>query len=137
MSNYTVLEGEDAIDFMSDYPGFGQMLSYTHGLGAEQVAITLRRMPPGTGGKGSYGHRHKTQEELILVVDGVLQVKVDDDEFEMGAGTAIRLAPEALRSVHNDGPGEVTIVLCSVKLPEGADYEAETEQVPGFWPQDD
>lgn len=133
MSNYTVLEGDNAIDFMSDYPGYGQMLSYTQGLGAEQVALTLRRMPPGTGGRGSYGHSHKTQEELILVVDGVLQVKIDDDEFEVGAGTAIRFAPEAVRSVHNDGPGETTIVLVSVKFADG-DPTSDTNQIPDFWP---
>ena len=131
MSNYTVLEGDSAFDFMSEYPGYGQMLSYTEGLGAEQVALTLRRMPPGTGGRGSYGHRHKIQEELILVTDGVLQVKVDDDEFELGAGTALRIAPEAVRSVHNDGPGETTLVLVSVKVD---DPIADTEQIPDFWP---
>jgi uncharacterized cupin superfamily protein len=134
MSNYTVLEGENAVDFMSDYPGYGQMLSYTQGLGAEQVALTLRRMPPGTGGRGSYGHRHKTQEELILVIDGVLQVKVDDDELELGTGTAIRIAPEAVRSVHNDGPGETTIVLVSVRIDEP---QSDTEQIPDFWPAED
>ncbi len=133
MRNYTVLEGEDAVDFMSQYPGYGQMLSYTQGLGAEQVALTLRRMPPGTGGKGSYGHRHKTQEELVLVVDGVLQVKVDDDVMELGAGTAIRFGPEAVRSVHNDGPGETTIILVSVRID---DAQGDTEQIPDFWPED-
>jgi uncharacterized cupin superfamily protein len=132
VSSYTILKGEDAFDFMSEYPGYGQMLSYTEGLGAEQVAITLRRMPPDTGGRGSYGHRHKQQEEIILVVDGSLQVKVDDEEFELDTGTAIRLAPEAVRSVHNDGPGETTIVLVSVKVD---DPIADTEQIADFWPQ--
>ena len=134
MSNYTVLEGDNAIDYMSDYPGYGQMLSYTQGLGAEQVALTLRRMPPGTGGRGSYGHRHKTQEELVLVIDGVLTVKVDDDEFELDAGTAIRIAPEAVRSVHNDGPSETTIVLVSVRV---EDVIADTEQISDFWPAEE
>jgi uncharacterized cupin superfamily protein len=133
MSNYTVLKSDDAIDFMESFPGFGQMFSYTRGLDTEQVALTLRLMPPGTGGRGSYGHKHRTQEELVLVVDGTVQVKVDDDEFEAGPGTAIRFAPEAVRSIHNDGPGEARIVLVSVRLD---DQEEETEQIADFWPED-
>jgi uncharacterized cupin superfamily protein len=133
MSNYSVLTSDDAIDFMERYPGFGRMLSYTQGLETEQVALTFRHMPPGTGGRGSYGHRHRTQEELILVIDGAIQVKVDDDEeFECGPGTAVRFAPEAVRSIHNDGPGEAKVVLVSTRL--DGPYEDETEQVDDFWP---
>lgn len=132
MSSYTIVKAEDAHDWMAEYPGYGQLLTYTEALGAEQVAITLRRMPAGTGGKGSYGHRHKLQEEIILVIDGTLQVKVDDDELELEAGTALRLAPEALRSVHNDGPGEATLVITSVKID---DPIGDVEQVEDFWPQ--
>jgi mannose-6-phosphate isomerase-like protein (cupin superfamily) len=133
MSDYTVLEREQAADFMAKYPGFGEMRSYTDGLDCEQVALTWRQMPPGTGGKGSYGHRHKTQEELYLVVRGKIQVKVEDDVFEAGPQTAVRIAPHALRSIHNDGPDEAEVVLVSVKLDS---LEGEVETVPDFWPED-
>jgi mannose-6-phosphate isomerase-like protein (cupin superfamily) len=132
MSDYTVLGREQATDFMAQYPGFGEMRSYTHGLDCEQVALTWRQMPPGTGGKGSYGHRHKTQEELYLVVRGKIQVKVGDDVFEAGPQTAVRIAPHALRSIHNDGPDEAEVVLVSVKLD---DMAGEVETVPDFWPE--
>ncbi len=56
--SYTVAKREDAVDFMADYPGFGEMRHYVGALGAEQVAFSWRLMPPGTGGRGSYGHRH-------------------------------------------------------------------------------
>ena len=42
---------------LGDYPGEMRMMTYE--LGAERAAFTWRRMPPKTGGKGSYGHRHK------------------------------------------------------------------------------
>ncbi len=103
MSNYTVSRRGDATDYMASYEGFGEMLSYTDSLGAEQVALTWRRMPPGTGGRGSYGHRHMTQEEIYLVTAGTVTFKVDDDVFEAGPGTAVRISPQALRSIHNDG----------------------------------
>jgi mannose-6-phosphate isomerase-like protein (cupin superfamily) len=133
MSDYAVADREQAIDYMADYPGFGEMRSYTAALEAEQVALTWRRMPAGTGGRGSYGHRHRTQEELYLVTAGTLTFKVGDDVFEAGEGTAVRVAPHAPRSVHNDSSGDVDLVICSVR---GDDPENEIEREDGFWPAD-
>ena len=53
-SGYTVASREDALDFMADYPGYGEQRWYTSALGAEQVSFSWRRMLPGTGGRGSY-----------------------------------------------------------------------------------
>jgi mannose-6-phosphate isomerase-like protein (cupin superfamily) len=133
MSGYTIVERQDAYDFMEKYPGFGEMRYYTHSLDAEQVAITWRTMPPGTGGRGSYGHRHKTQEEIYLVLRGKVQAKLDDDVVELGPGAAVRVAPEVVRSFYNDGPEEAELVITSVRLPEDAPQDSETVQ--DFWPE--
>ncbi len=130
MSGYTVVSLQDAPDVLGDYPG--EMRFLTGALEAEQAALTYRRMPPGTGGRGSYGHRHRTQEELYLVLEGTLTFKVGDDVFEAGPGTAVRVAPETLRSVHNDGDQDVILVITSTKA---ADYEGEVEMEDGFWPE--
>jgi quercetin dioxygenase-like cupin family protein len=133
MSHYSVAKRDEAQDFMAEYEGFGEMLSYTSPLGTEQVAITWRRMPEGTGGKGSYGHSHKTQEEVVLVLKGNVQFKVGDDVFEAEPGTAVRLAPEAVRSIHNDGPGDAEVVLVSKRI-EGSPAD-DTEMHDDFWPE--
>ncbi len=130
MSGYTVISLEDAPDVLGDYPG--EMRFLTGPLGAEQSALTHRRMPPGTGGRGSYGHRHRTQEELYLVVEGKLTFKVGDDVFEAGPGTAVRVAPETLRSVHNDSDSDVVLIITSTIA---ADYDGEVEMQDGFWPE--
>jgi mannose-6-phosphate isomerase-like protein (cupin superfamily) len=134
MGGYTVVRREDAFDVMTRYPGFGEMRMYTPDLDSEQVAFTWRSMPEGTGGRGSYGHRHKTQEEIYFVVSGNLTFKLDDEVFEAGPGTAVRIAPEVVRSVHNDGPGEAELVICSRKADESA--ADDVEQVEDFWPED-
>jgi quercetin dioxygenase-like cupin family protein len=132
MTDYTIAEREDAFDIMAEYPGYGEMRSYTEALGAEQVAFTWRTMPAGTGGRGSYGHRHKSQEEIYFVVSGEVTFKVNDDVFKAGAGTAVRLAPDALRSVHNDGAGDAVLVLCSVRVD---DPVADALTQDDFWPE--
>jgi mannose-6-phosphate isomerase-like protein (cupin superfamily) len=129
VSGYTAITLSDAPDVLGDYPG--EMRFLTAALDAEQAALTYRRMPPGTGGRGSYGHRHRTQEELYLVVEGTLTFKVGDDVFEAPAGTAVRVAPAAPRSVHNDSDADVVLVITSVKA---ADYDGEVETQDGFWP---
>jgi mannose-6-phosphate isomerase-like protein (cupin superfamily) len=129
MSGYTKVDLTDAPDVLGDYPG--EMRFLAGPLEAEQAALTYRRMPPGTGGRGSYGHRHKTQEELYLVVEGTLTFKVGDDVFEAGPGTAVRVAPETVRSVHNDTDADVVLVITSIKADE---YDGEVEFEQDFWP---
>jgi len=129
VSDYTRIDLTDAPDILGDYPG--EMRFLTGPLEAEQAALTYRRMPPGTGGRGSYGHRHKTQEEIYLVVEGTLTFKVGDDVFEAGPGTSVRVAPDAVRSVHNDSDADVVLVITSTKA---ADYDGEVEFEQDFWP---
>jgi mannose-6-phosphate isomerase-like protein (cupin superfamily) len=131
VGDYTAVERSDALDFMAEYPGYGEMLSYTGALGAEQVALTWRRMPPGTGGRGSYGHRHHTQEEVYLVLSGTITAKVGDEVITLGPGAALRVAARAYRSIHNDGPDDAELVICSVRV---EDPRADAETTPDFWP---
>jgi mannose-6-phosphate isomerase-like protein (cupin superfamily) len=132
MAEYTVATRDEAADWMADYPDFGEMRSFTGALGCGQVAFTWRLMPAGTGGKGSYGHRHRDQEEVYFVIRGKVQFKVGDDEFEAGPQTAVRVSTDAFRSVHNDGPDEVELIICSTKAGGG---DAQTEKTDtDFWP---
>jgi mannose-6-phosphate isomerase-like protein (cupin superfamily) len=132
MADYTIANREEATDWMDGYEGFGEMRSFTDRCDAEQVAFTWRLMPPGTGGKGSYGHRHKHQEELYFVVRGTLQFKLGDDVVEVGPHTAVRVGTEVFRSVHNDGPDEAELVICSIRAHND---EAEAEKLEDFWPE--
>jgi mannose-6-phosphate isomerase-like protein (cupin superfamily) len=132
MGGYSIVQREHAADWMEGYESFGEMRSFTDALDAEQVALTWRSMPPGTGGKGSYGHRHKDQEEIYFVVRGNLQFKLGDDVVEIGPRTAVRVGTDVFRSVHNDGPEEAELVICSIRAKGD---EAETEQLGEFWPE--
>jgi mannose-6-phosphate isomerase-like protein (cupin superfamily) len=129
MSGYSVCRIEEVPDiFGGKYPGMMRFLAPE--LATEQVAFTHRLMPPQSGGKGSYGHRHRTQEEVYYLISGRLEFKLDDDVMEVGPGTAVRVAPETVRSVWNEGPDDAELVIVSTR---SDDLRAETEQVPDFW----
>src|SRR5215218_7485094 len=115
MADYVIRKLEDIPDVLGDYPG--EMRMATPEMGNEQVAFTHRRMPPDTGGKGSYGHHHKTQEEIYFVV--------------AGPGTIIRIPPHVVRSVHNETGEDAELVMVSVKVD---DPRGEVHLTDGFWP---
>jgi mannose-6-phosphate isomerase-like protein (cupin superfamily) len=127
---YSTASREDAIDYMANYPGYGEMRHYTEALGAAEVSFSWRQMPPGTGGRGSYGHRHPGQEEVYFVISGTVTFKVGDEIFEAGPQTAVRVSGEAFRSLHNDKDTEAELLCLSTRLDEPP-----LEQQEGFWPQ--
>jgi mannose-6-phosphate isomerase-like protein (cupin superfamily) len=127
---YTLCHVADAPDvFGGRYPGEMKML--TEPLAAEQVAFTYRRMPQGSGGKGSYGHRHRTQEELYFVMSGELQFKLGDDVIDVPAGAAVRIAPGTPRSVWNERERDAELLIVSTRID---DVSQDVELVDDFWP---
>ena len=77
---------------------------------------------------GSYGHRHPGQEEVYFVLSGIVTFKIDDDIFEAGPRTAVRVGGDAFRSVHNDTDDETELLIFSRRLDEPP-----TETRDDFW----
>ncbi|HEY1274003.1 MAG TPA: cupin domain-containing protein [Thermoleophilaceae bacterium] len=131
MADYTIRKLEEMTDVLGDYPGEMRM-SAASDLGTEQVGFTWRRMPAQSGGKGSYGHRHKTQEEVYFVIEGTVQFKLEDEVIDIVSGTVVRIAPQVARSVWNEGPDDAVLVICSVR---SEDPREDVETVEDFWPE--
>ncbi len=128
-SGYSVAGREDALDFMAQYPGYGEQRWYSDALGTEQVSFSWRRMLPGTGGRGSYGHHHPGQEEVYFVIAGTVTFKVGDDVFEAGPQTAVRMTGEEYYSIHNDADTEAELLILSTRI-----ADAPFAKLDGFWP---
>src|SRR4051812_50155892 len=127
---YSIAHRQEALDFMADWPEYGEQRWYSEALGTEQVSFSWRRMLPGTGGRGSYGHRHPGQEEIYFVAGGTLTFKVADDVFEAGPQTAVRMTGEDFYSVHNDTNADAELVIMSTRL-----KQPQTERQDDFWPE--
>ena len=126
---YSVAQRETALDFMAAYYGYGEQRWYSDALGTEQVSFSWRRMPSGTGGRGSYGHRHPGQEEVYFVIAGTITFKVGDDVFAAGPQTAVRMTGHEFYSLHNDTDAEAQLLIFSRRL-----AEPPFEKLDGFWP---
>jgi mannose-6-phosphate isomerase-like protein (cupin superfamily) len=128
---YTLAERQDCVDWMAEFPDFGEMRWYSDALGTEQVSFSWRRMLAGTGGRGSYGHRHPGQEEVYFVISGRVTFKVGDDVFDAGPQAAVRMTGDTFYSVHNDSDEDAQLLLFSTRDPEPT-----TERQDDFWPTD-
>jgi uncharacterized cupin superfamily protein len=126
---HSIATREQALDFMAGYPAYGEQRWYSDALATEQVSFSWRRMSPGTGGRGSYGHRHPGQEEVYFVITGTVTFKVGDDVFAAGPKTAVRMTGEDFYSVHNDTEAEAELLILSTRL-----AEPRIEKRDNFWP---
>jgi mannose-6-phosphate isomerase-like protein (cupin superfamily) len=131
MADYVIKRLEEAPDVLGDYPGEMRMMTYE--LGAEKVAFTWRRMPSKTGGKGSYGHRHKEAEEIYFIAEGKLQFKLEDEVIELDAGSVVKVPAQVVRSVWNDEPEDAVVIIVSQRV---SDPQGDAETVPDFWPDE-
>ena len=107
MSDYSIVRADDVDDVYagSDVPGEFRPLS--NALGAEQVAVTLIRVPPHCDFEQGTGHYHEEIEEVYLVTRGTLTMRFGDAIERIGAGTAVRVAPRTRRSHRNEGDDPV------------------------------
>ena len=103
MSDYTVLSADDAKDHYAGTSVPGEFRRLGDGLEAEQLAITLIRVPPHSDFEQGTGHYHDEVEELYVITRGELTMRFGDDILKVGAGSVARVAPQTKRSHRNEG----------------------------------
>jgi uncharacterized cupin superfamily protein len=77
-------------------------------LGLERSGLTYQRVPPGY--RFPYGHTHRTQEEVYVVVRGGGRMKLDDDVVELREWDAVRVPPGTWRG-YEAGPAGLEILV--------------------------
>ena len=116
MSDYTILNADDAKDYYADSDVPGEFRRLTDALGAEQVAVTLIRVPPHSDFEQGTGHYHDEIEELYIVTRGTLTFRAGDDVQRVTAPSVVRVAPKTPRSHRNEGDEPVEIWAVSKQL---------------------
>ncbi|MEP6909628.1 MAG: cupin domain-containing protein [Actinomycetota bacterium] len=124
MSDYKIVNLRQAEDQAPNF-GLSPDLEVRFGrvpLEAELVGVTYQRIAPNF--KVPFGHKHKTQEEVYLVLSGNLNVKVGDEVKELGPWDAIRVSKDTMRGFEAGPDGaELIAIGCP-----GGPGDAEVEQ---------
>jgi uncharacterized cupin superfamily protein len=76
-------------------------------LGVTSFGLNLILLRPGQRGRI---HRHARQEEVYLVLEGVLTLVVEGRERDLARGEVARVGPEVRRQLVNRGPGRCAIL---------------------------
>ena len=113
--SFAVVAADQVSDPYADSDVPGEFRSLTEALGAEQLAITLIRVPPHSDFEQGTGHHHLDVEELYLVARGALTMRFGDEIRTVGAGSVARVAPGTVRSHRNEGDEPVELWAISRK----------------------
>jgi len=89
-------------------------------LGSPELGVSRFTYEPGA--RMPWGHRHREQEELYVVVAGSGRAKLDDEVIELEAWDALRVAPEVIRSFEA-GPDGLDVICIGGRKPDGPDSE--------------
>jgi mannose-6-phosphate isomerase-like protein (cupin superfamily) len=129
MSDYEIVTAAEVENPYDDSDVPGAFRSLTESLGAEQLAVSLIQVPPHSDFEQGTGHFHAEIEELYFVTRGTLTMRFGDEVEEVGAGSAVRVAPRTPRSHRNCGDEPVEVWAVSRK---GEHQEA--TKIDDFWP---
>jgi mannose-6-phosphate isomerase-like protein (cupin superfamily) len=119
---------EDIGPVFDGAPGL-EFRAATKPLELEESALSYQRVPPGC--RFPYGHTHRTQEEVYVVVDGSGRMKVDDELVELKQWDAVRVPPGMWRGYEAGPDGLEILVIGAPNL--GEDPREDVDGRRGWW----
>jgi mannose-6-phosphate isomerase-like protein (cupin superfamily) len=128
MSDYTHLNLKDVED---QAPNFGispdlEFRMARVGLGLEHSGLSYLRIAPGF--RLPFGHKHKNQEEVYVLVGGSARMKIEDEIKELKQWDAVRVHKDTMRTLEGGNDGAELLVIGAPNTGPG---DAETVQ--GWW----
>jgi mannose-6-phosphate isomerase-like protein (cupin superfamily) len=128
MAGYTLVNLEDVENMAPKFglaPGLESHFARVP-LELERSGLSLYRVAPGF--RLPFGHRHGEQEEVYVVVDGSMRMKVDDEVLDLRRWDALRVPGPVWRGFEAGPEGAV---LLAFGAPNTQGKDAEMEQ--GWW----
>lgn len=89
----------------------------TDDLELNESGLCFQRVPPSY--RFPYGHTHKTQEEVYVVVRGSGRMKIDDEIIELAEYDSVRVPPGSWRGYEAGPDGLELLVFGAPSLGDG------------------
>jgi mannose-6-phosphate isomerase-like protein (cupin superfamily) len=129
MADYTLLNLSTGVEDMAPKFNMGEGIEAHFArtpLNLEKSGLSYFKLGPDY--RLGFGHIHSEQEEIYLVISGAARVKIHDEEVELGALDAVRIAPGVM---HSMGAGPEGAELIAFGAPNTDNKDAELH--PGFF----
>lgn len=104
----------------SDSFPHGTKYSVSDAVGAQNQSVSVIRFDPGEGGPLSY--HDEPVEELYFVVEGSLEIQLDDDTFVADEGTAAFIPPGVAHRPRNDTEDAAVLLVVQAPPAENTTY---------------
>ena len=128
MAGYTHLNIKEIEDQAEKF-GMAPKLEFRmarEALELEQSGLSYLRVAPNF--RLPFGHTHKTQEEVYLVVSGGGRMKIEDEVVDLRQWDAVRVHKDTMRNFEA-GPNGAELI--AIGAPRTGPGDADT--VPGWW----
>jgi hypothetical protein len=127
MADYTLLNLKDVEDSAVKF-GLSPDLEarFARQLGLVNSGLSYQRLAPGY--RGTFGHKHREQEEVYVILSGGGRIKLDDEIVDVRSLDALRVPKETIR---NFEAGPEGLELIAFGAPNTGPQDAET--IPGWW----
>jgi len=128
MADYTVVNLKEVED---QAPKFGlspqlEMRMARVALGLENSGISYQRIAPDF--RLPFGHKHKNQEEIYVLVGGSVRIKLEDEVVDLKPFDAVRVAKDTMRGFEAGPEGAE---LIAIGAPNTGPGDGDTVQ--GWW----
>jgi quercetin dioxygenase-like cupin family protein len=100
-------------------------------LEAKNLGARLWRLRPG---QASTRHRHPTQEELYVLLEGTGRMRVADDLLTLSALDAVLVEPDTVRQVFNDTDAEALWLVAGAPQEAANTLEMSDEKLAWMYP---
>jgi mannose-6-phosphate isomerase-like protein (cupin superfamily) len=129
VSGFTKLNLAEDVENSAEKFGMGDVLAahfVRDDLDATRFGLSLQRLKPNQ--RMPFGHNHKEQEEVYVVVGGSGRLKLDDEVIDVARWDAVRIAPAVMRALEAGAEG---LELIAFGTPSTGLQDAQQEM--GWW----
>jgi mannose-6-phosphate isomerase-like protein (cupin superfamily) len=104
-------------------------------LHGSRLAVNIRVLAPHAahlppGADPAWGHSHRTIEEIYLVLEGEIRIKLGDEVETLRKHDAVLIPAATPRAVRNETDEEAAFAMISIRT---EDSMAESVAHEGFW----
>ena len=128
MSDYTHLNLKNVEDQAPNF-GLADNLEFRMarvGLGLENSGLSYLRVAAGF--RLPFGHKHKNQEEIYVLVGGAARMKIEDEVKDLKPWDAVRVHKDTMRSMEAGGEGAEFLIVGAPNTGPG-----DAEMVQDWW----
>ena len=100
-------------------------------LGADKLAARFWRLEPG---QASTRHRHQTQEELYVLLEGTGRMRIGDEVHTLRPHDVRVVEPRTVRQVFNDTDADALWLVCGAPSEPANTLEMSPETIADLYP---